>query len=103
MFHRRWLLTLLQYFSEVLVVAGAVPAAEAELVLALAHAQLGALGDLVDDLGLALAQLRLLARQALRLPANAVGVHDQGAPHGPAAAEQRVRLVITPIRQVITP
>lgn len=77
-------LTLLQDLAEVLAVAGAVPAAEAKLVLALPDPQLGALGHLLHNLRFQLAQLRLLPRQPLRLAADAVGVHDQGAPHCPA-------------------
>lgn len=69
------LLTLLQYFAEVLVVAGAVPPPVPELVLALPDAQPGSFGYLTDNLRLGLAQLRLLARQALCLPAYAVRVH----------------------------
>jgi len=77
-------LTLLQDLAEVLAVAGAIPAAEAELVLALPDSQLGALRHLLHNLRLQLAQLCLLPRQPLRLAADAVGVHDQGTPHCPA-------------------
>lgn len=80
-------LTLLQYFAKVLVVAGAVPPAVPELVLALPDAQPGSFGHLADDLRLGLAQLGLLPRQALCLPANAVGVHDQRTAHRPGKAE----------------
>lgn len=77
------MLTLLEDFAKVLVLAGTVPAAKAELVLAFPHAQLGALGYFVDDLRLCLAELGLLARQTFGLPADAVRVHDQGTPHCP--------------------
>lgn len=77
------MLTLLEDFAKVLVLAGTVPASKAELVLAFAHAQLGALGHFVDDLRLGLAQFGLLARQTFGLPADAVRVHDQGTPHCP--------------------
>ena len=76
-------LTLLQDFAKVLVLAGAIPAAKTKLVLAFPYAQLGALGDLVDDLWLSLAQLCLFAGQPFGLPADAVGVHDQRTPHCP--------------------
>lgn len=76
-------LTLLKYFPKVFVVAGAVPPAVPELVLALPDAQPSSFGHLVDDLGLSLAQLSLFPRQALCLPANAVGVHDQWTAHRP--------------------
>ena len=69
--------------------AGAVPPAVPELVLALSDPQPGAFGHLTDDLRLSLAQLRLLPRQALCLPANTVGVHDQWAAHCPAKEERK--------------
>lgn len=81
------LLTLLQYFSEILVVAGAVPSAVPELVLALPHAQPGPFSHLSDDLRLSLAQFGLFPGQALRLPANGVGVHHQRAAHRPGKVE----------------
>ncbi len=59
---QRLMLTLLEDFAKVLVLAGTVPASKAELVLAFAHAQLGTLGHFVDDLRLGLAQFGLLAR-----------------------------------------
>lgn len=76
-------LTLLQYFAKVLVVASAVPPAVPELVLALPDAKPGSFGHLADDLRLSLAQLGLLPRQTLRLPADAVGVHHQWTAHRP--------------------
>lgn len=76
-------LTLLQYFAKVLVVAGAVPPAVPKLVLALPDAQPGSFGHLADNLWLSLAQLSLLPRQTLRLPAYAVGVHHQRTAHRP--------------------
>lgn len=81
-------LTLLQYFSKVLVVAGAVPPAVPELVLALPDAQSGPFGHFADDLRLVLAQLGLLPGQPPRLPADAVRVHDQRTAHSPARASQ---------------
>ena len=78
---------MLQHLPKVLVVAGAVPAAVAELELALADPQPRAPGNLTHDLGLRLAQLSLLARQPLGLPADAVGVHDQRAAHRPGGGE----------------
>lgn len=80
-------LTLLQYFSEILVVAGAVPSAVPELVLALPHAQPGPFSHLSDDLRLSLAQFGLFPSQALRLPANGVGVHHQRTAHRPGKVE----------------
>lgn len=77
------MLTLLEDFAKVLVLAGTVPASKAELVLAFAHTQLGALCNFVDDLRLGLAQFGLLACQTFGLPADAVWVHDQGTPHCP--------------------
>ncbi len=59
---QRLMLTLLEDFAKVLVLAGTVPASKAELVLAFAHAQLGTLGHFVDNLRLGLAQFGLLAR-----------------------------------------
>lgn len=76
-------LTLLQYFSKILVVARAVPSAVSELVLALPDAQPGPFSHFADNLRLSLAQLSLLPRQTLRLPANAVGVHHQRTAHRP--------------------
>lgn len=63
--------------------ARAVPSAVPKLVLALPHAQPGPFSHLSDDLRLSLAQLGLLAGQALRLPANGVGVHHQRTAHRP--------------------
>lgn len=80
-------LTLLQYFAKVLVVAGAVPPAVPELVLALPDAQPGAFGHLADNLWLGLAELRLLPRQALCLSAYAVGVHHQRTADRPAGGK----------------
>lgn len=77
------LLTLLQYFAEVLVVTRAVPPPVPELVLALPDAQLGSFGYLTDNLWLSLAQLSLLTRQTFRLPAYAVRVHHQRTAHRP--------------------
>lgn len=84
-------LTLLQDFAKVLVVAGAVPPAVPELVLALPDTQPGPFGHLADNLWLSLAQFSLLPRQTLRLPANAVGVHHQWAAHRPGKVEDNVR------------
>lgn len=70
-------LTLLQYFAKVLVLAGAVPPAVPELVLALPDAEPRSFGHLADYLRLSLAELGLLPRQTLCLSANAVGVHHQ--------------------------
>lgn len=67
--------------------ARAVPSAVPKLVLALPHAQPGPLSHLSDDLRLSLAQLGLFAGQALRLPANGVGVHDQRTAHRPGKVE----------------
>lgn len=75
---------MLQDLSEILVVTGAVPPPGPELVLALPHRHLGALGHLVNDLRFRLAQLGLFASQALGFPADAVGVHHQGAANCPA-------------------
>lgn len=76
-------LTLLQYFAKILVVAGAVPPAVPELVLALLDTQPGPFSHFADNLWLSLAQLSLLPCQTLRLPANAVGVHHQRTAHRP--------------------
>jgi len=81
-------LTLLQYFAKILIVASAVPPAIPELVLALPDAQPGSFGHLTDDLWLSLAQIGLLPSQALRLPANAVGVHYQRTAHRPGKVEK---------------
>ena len=77
------LLTLLEYFPKVLVLTGAVPAAIAKLVLTFPDAQFGALGHLADNLWLSLAQLCLFASEALGLPADTVGIHDQRTAHRP--------------------
>lgn len=77
------LLTLLEYFAKVLVVAGAVPPAGPELILALPDAQPGSFGHLTDNLRLSLAQLSLLPRQTLRLSADTVGIHHQRTAHCP--------------------
>lgn len=80
-------LTLLQYFAKVLVMAGAVPPAVPELILALPDAQPGSFGNLTDDLWLSLAQLSLLPCQTLCLSANTVGVHHQRTAHCPRKYE----------------
>lgn len=80
-------LTLLQYFSKILVVARAVPSAVPKLVLALPHAQPGPFSHLSDDLRLSLAELGLFPGQALCLPANGVGVHHQRTAHRPGKDE----------------
>lgn len=80
---KQFFLTLLQYFAKVFVVASAVPPTVPELVLALPDAQPRPFGHLTDNLWLSLAQLSLLPRQTLRLPANAVRVHHQRTAHCP--------------------
>lgn len=85
------LLTLLQYFAKVLVVACAVPPPVPELVLALPDAQPGSFGYLTDNLRLGLAQLSLLTCQTFRLPAYAVRVHHQRTAHRPEQGLNNVR------------
>ena len=77
----------MQDFSEILVVARAVPSAVPKLVLALPHAQPGPFSHLSDDLRLSLAQLGLFPSQAFRFPANGVGVHHQRTAHRPGKVE----------------
>lgn len=67
--------------------ARAIPSAEPKLVLALPHAQPGPFSHLSDDLRLSLAELGLFPGQALRLPANGVGVHHQRTAHRPGKVE----------------
>ena len=69
----------------------AVPAVVAKLVLALPHAQTGALDHLLHDLRLGLAQLGVFAPQAPGLPADAVVVHHQWATQHPERMTQRER------------
>lgn len=69
--------------------AGAVPPAVPELVLALPDSQSGPFGHFADDLRLVLAQLGLLPGQPPRLPADAIRVHDQRTAHGPAREGQQ--------------
>lgn len=83
--------TLLKYFAKVFIVAGAVPAPVPELVLALPDAEPGPFGHFTDNFWLGLAQLSLLPRQTFRLPADAVGIHDQRTAHCPAKRLNHVR------------
>lgn len=76
-------LTLLQDAPKGLAVAGAVPAAESELELALSNPQPGTPCQLSHHFWLCLAQLSLPPCQPPCLPADAGRVHDQGAAHCP--------------------
>ena len=84
-------LTLLQNLAQAPALVGAVPAVVAKLVLALPHAQTGALDHLLHDLRLGLAQLGVFAPQAPGLPADAVVVHHQWATQHPERMTQRER------------